>query len=69
MKYETVFIMIRVQVYADHASVSDTVRKLKNESILSMTDTANINVLETEILVSRIHNTRVYKTQSHQKKP
>jgi len=69
MKYETLFIMIRVQVYADHASVSDTVRELENESILSMTDTANINVLETEILVSRIHNTMVHKTQSHQKKP
>lgn len=69
MKYETLFIMVRVQVHADHASVSDTVRKLENESFLSMTDTANINVLETEILISRIHNSRVNKTSNPNKTP
>ena len=69
MKYETLFIMVRVQVHADHTSVSDTIRELENESVLSMTDTANINVLETEILVSRLHNIRINKTPSHNKKP
>jgi hypothetical protein len=61
MKYETLFIMVRVTVHTDHVSISDTVRELENESLLSMTDTANVNVLETEILTTRIHNNRTNK--------
>lgn len=56
MKYETIFIMVRVQVHADHNQISETVRELETHSKLSMTDTANVNVLETEILVSRVRN-------------
>lgn len=67
MKYETLFIMVRVTIHTDHPNISDTVRELENESLLSMTDTANINVLETEILVTRIHNSRINKTQVHEK--
>ncbi|WP_029275693.1 hypothetical protein [Pedobacter borealis] len=61
MKYETVFIMVRVMVHSDHAHTRDTVRELENQSSLLLTDTANINVLETEILVSRIANTKVHR--------
>lgn len=59
MKYETIFLMIRVQVHADHTSLADMVREVEQESRLELSDTANVNILETEILVSRIHNSNI----------
>ncbi|MEO6523028.1 MAG: hypothetical protein ABIN91_15200 [Mucilaginibacter sp.] len=56
MIYETLYIMVRVAVHADHTSVSAIVHEVETQSKLSLTDTANINILETEILVSRVHN-------------
>ncbi|SDD66552.1 hypothetical protein [Pedobacter soli] len=67
MKYETIFLMVRVTVHADHEHVFDTVKELETQSTLSLTDTANINVLETEILVSRIHNPKVNRVKTHKK--
>lgn len=61
MKYETLFLMVRVVVHADHISSAEIVAELENQSTLVLSDTANINVLETEILVSRIRNAKVYK--------
>jgi len=69
MKYETLFLMVRVVVHADHTSSAEIVAELENHSTLVLTDTANINVLETEILVSRIRNTKVHKPKSHEKSP
>ncbi|MEZ2338779.1 hypothetical protein AB6735_24225 [Mucilaginibacter sp. RCC_168] len=56
MKYETLFIMVRVAVHADHTSIAEIVNELETQSKLSLTDTANVNILETEILVSRVRN-------------
>ena len=56
MKYETLYIMVRVAVHADHTSISEMVKEVETQSKLSLTDTANINILETEILVSRVRN-------------
>lgn len=56
MKFETLFIMVRVVVHADHTSLSEIVREVENDSKLILTDTANVNIMETEILVSRIRN-------------
>lgn len=56
MKYQTIFIMVRVLVHADHASISETVREIESQSKLSLSDTANVNILETEILVSGTPN-------------
>ncbi len=56
MKYETLFIMVRVAVYADHTQLSDIVNEIETKSKLTLTDTANINILETEILLSRVRN-------------
>lgn len=67
MKYETLFLMVRVVVHADHSSSAEIVAELEHQSTLVLTDTANINVLETEILVSRIRNTKVHKPKSHEK--
>ena len=56
MKYETPFIMVGVAVHADHTSISEIVNEVETQSKLSLTDTANINILEVEIIVSRVRN-------------
>lgn len=56
MKYETLFIMVRVAVHADHTSLGEIVNEIETQSKLSLTDTANVNILETEILLSRVRN-------------
>lgn len=56
MKYETLFIMVRVAVHADHTSIAEIVNEVETQSKLSLSDTANINILETEILLSRVRN-------------
>lgn len=56
MKYETLFIMVRVIVHADHTSITEIVNEIETQSKLSLTDTANVNILETEILVSKVRN-------------
>lgn len=56
MKYETLFIMVRVSVHADLNNISDIVNEIETKSKLSLSDTANVNILETEILMSRVRN-------------
>ncbi len=56
MKYETLFIMVRVAVHAGHTNISDIVNEIETQSRLILTDTANVNILETEILLSRVRN-------------
>ncbi|MBB5439169.1 hypothetical protein HDC92_002856 [Pedobacter sp. AK017] len=56
MKYETLFIMVRVAVHADHNSLAEIVNEVETQSKLILTDTANVNILETEILLSRVRN-------------
>lgn len=48
--------MVRVAVHADHTSIAEIVNEVETQSKLSLTDTANINILETEILLSRVRN-------------
>lgn len=64
MKYETVFIMVRVMVHADHKNLADMVAELENSSTITLTDTPNINILETEILLSRVPNPKVNKIKN-----
>ena len=64
MKYETLFIMVRVAVHADHNNISDIVNEIETQSTLILTDTANVNILETEILLSRVHNPKIHKPKS-----
>jgi hypothetical protein len=61
MKYETLFIMVRVAVHADHTSLAEIVAEVETQSKLILTDTANVNILETEILLSRVHNPKVHR--------
>jgi hypothetical protein len=56
MKYETLFIMVRVVVHADHANISEIVSEVETLSKLSLSDTPKVKILETEILMSRVRN-------------
>lgn len=47
MKYKAVFIMVPVMVHADHKNLTDMVAELENSSTITLTDTPNVNVLET----------------------
>ena len=64
MKYETLFIMVRVAVLADHSNISEIVNEIETQSTLVVTDTANVNILETEILLSRVHNPKIHRPKS-----
>lgn len=48
--------MARVAVHADHINLGDIVHEIETQSKLTLSDTANIHILETEILVSRVRN-------------
>lgn len=56
MRYETIFIMARVAVHADHTNLGDIVHEIETQSKLTLSDTAKINILEAEILVSGVRN-------------
>ena len=48
--------MVRVAVHGDHVHISEIVNELETQSKLTLSDTANVNILETEILLSRTRN-------------
>ncbi len=56
MKYETVYIMVRVAVQSGYPNISDTVNEIETEAKFSLNHTPNIQVLETEILLTRVRN-------------
>lgn len=73
MKYETIFIMVRVQVHTSLTQLSEVVYEIENQSKLDLTDTANVNILENGILLSRVRNTgkinHLSKTEAINLKP
>lgn len=61
MKHETLFITVRVLVQSSNEHLSQIVHEVESYSKLELTDTANVNILETEILMSRVHNPNVHR--------
>ena len=53
MKAETVYLMVRVAVLSDYENISDTVHELEKESLLTLTSTPKLKVVETESLLTR----------------
>ena len=53
---ETVFLMVRAVVQTPHKNISDTVHELETEAVFTVSDTRNIKVLETELLLTRVRN-------------
>lgn len=56
MKYQTLYLMVRVAVQSDHPNISDTVNEVETQATFSLNDTAGVKVLETEILLTRVRN-------------
>lgn len=56
MKYQTLYLMVRVAVQSDHQNISDTVNEVETKTKISIKDTPKIKVLETEILLTRVRN-------------
>lgn len=56
MKYQTLYLMVRVAVQSDHQNISDTVNEVETKSKITIKDTPKVKVLETEILLTRVRN-------------
>lgn len=56
MKYQTLYLMVRVAVQSDHQNISDTVNEVETETKIIIKDTPKVKVLETEILLTRVRN-------------
>ncbi len=62
MRYETLFIMVRVSVHSSHTRLADIVSEIETCSIFRMDNTPKVKILETEILLSRVRNPKVHRT-------
>lgn len=56
MKYQTLYLMVRVAVQSDHQNIADTVNEVETQATFSLSETAKVKVLETEILLTRVRN-------------
>ncbi|WP_188753114.1 hypothetical protein [Parapedobacter defluvii] len=60
MKYATLYLMVRVLVQSEHENVSETQTEVE-QGICSISDTGKVRVLETEILLTRVRNIKIYR--------
>ena len=58
MKKEVIYLMVRVEVETNFENISDTVHEVESKAVLNITDTPEIKILDTEILLTRIRNTK-----------
>ena len=56
MRAETVYLMVRVAVLSGYENISETVNELETQSIFNIPSTSKVQVVETEILLTRVHN-------------
>lgn len=56
MKYQTLYLMVRVAVQSDHQNIADTVNEVETQATFSLNDTSKVKMLETEILLTRVRN-------------
>ncbi|SEK23286.1 hypothetical protein SAMN05421740_101291 [Parapedobacter koreensis] len=61
MKYETLYLMVRAVVQSEHQDISETVHEVETSAICSVSNTGKVTVLETEILLTRVRNTKIKK--------
>lgn len=62
MKREVVYLMVLAEIESEHTNISDTVHELETESVFNMSDTPNVKILITELLLTRVRNP---KTKRH----
>jgi len=56
MRAETIYLMVRVAVLSHHENISDTVNELETQSLFNLPSTSKVQVIETEILLTRVPN-------------
>jgi hypothetical protein len=56
MKYQTLYLMVRVAVQSDHQNIVDTATEVEMQATFSLNDTSKVKILETEILLTRVRN-------------
>ena len=53
---EVLYLMVRIEVQSTFKNISDTVNEIETLSEFKITDTQNVKVLKTELLLTRIRN-------------
>lgn len=53
---EVLYLMVRVEVQSTFKNISDTVNEIETLSEFKVSDTENVKVLKTELLLTRIRN-------------
>ena len=53
---ETVYLMVLVEVQSSLKHISDTVHEIETEAALTVSDTRNVKILKTELLLTRVRN-------------
>lgn len=56
MKHEIIYVMVRAVVKSDHDQICDTVHEIETQATFSVSNTENVEVLETEVLLTRVRN-------------
>ncbi|KLT67090.1 hypothetical protein [Pedobacter sp. BMA] len=56
MKTEELFFIVRIEVRTDHGNINDTLEEMEKQSRFVMTDTANVKVVNSEILTTKTRN-------------
>ncbi len=56
MKYQTIYLMVRVAIQSEHQNIADTVHEVETSSRITLQDTPQVKVLQTEILLTRVRN-------------
>lgn len=55
---EAVYLMVLVEVQSSLDHISDTVHEIETEAELSISDTRNVKVLKSEVLLTRVRNSK-----------
>ena len=58
MRAETVYLMVRVAVLTDYENISHTVNDIETKAKFLINSTKKVGIVETEILVTRVHNSK-----------
>ncbi|RKD15207.1 hypothetical protein BCY91_06755 [Pelobium manganitolerans] len=53
---EILYLMVLVEVQSSLKHISDTVHEIETEAALMVSDTRNVKILKTELLLTRVRN-------------
>lgn len=53
---EVLYLSVRAEVRTDLKSIWETAKEIENEAVIVLSDTPNVQVINTEILMTRFRN-------------